>query len=182
MSGHYVRLPYAQFSSKGLPFESINNVVRLRAAGVRSTNSTKSCSQRPLGLDDLDGLLGCFTRFHRGKPVKCLVKNSCNTWRDGFKPVVWDFRFVNSLRSGWFFVGVLVTVLDPFFPEGQTEDPNGAGASVVLPQRSSKDLLTAVVSFLYILFIYCIYIYIYSTTIILLWLFFHCIIYYYSYH
>ena len=46
-------------------------------------------------------------------------------------------------------MGVLVTVLDPFFPEGQTEDPNGAGASVVLPQRSSKDLLTAVVSLLY---------------------------------
>ena len=55
----------AQFSSKGMPFESINNVVCLRAVGVRSTNSTKSCSQRPLGLDDLDGLLGCFTRFHR---------------------------------------------------------------------------------------------------------------------
>lgn len=51
-------------------------------------------------------------------------------------------------------MGVLVTVLDPFFPEGQTEDPKGAGVSVALPQRTSKDLLTAVVSFLYILFIY----------------------------
>ena len=68
-------------------------------------------------------------------------------------------------------MGVLVTVLDPFFPEGQTEDPNGAGASVVLPQRSSKDLLTAVVSFLYRLFLYyIIYIYIYSnsTTIMII--------------
>ena len=111
-----VQLPYAQFEIKGMPFESINTVVRLRAVGVRrQKNSTKSCSQRPLGLDDLDGLLGCFTRFPPFSPVKCLVKNSCNTWRDGCKPVVWDFRFVNRLRSGWFFVGVLVTVLDPFF-------------------------------------------------------------------